>query len=592
MENDSGVKWIGTANGFTRYDGNDWIVYNMANSVLPTNDVLTLAVDNNNLLWIGTKKYVNLGGGLVSFNFTTNQWNVYKKADTTNPLDSDTISIIAIDNYNNKWIGTHEEGGLYMLTPNGSWTSYKQQPSGLGSNNINDIFIDRENTKWIATPDAGITLLDDQNNFRRIHINNSNLTSNNIKKIKQDNQGLIWAVTDNSIAKLIKVIIEEIVVDEYWVIYNSANTNNILPNTGFTDINFDQHNVAWITTNQGLIRTNEIDWSLITKNTPNHHLASDNLNLIFIEKSNNTKWIGSKDSGISLFRGGNSAFPTGSHIFVYQHPITPNSLKISATVNNFLVNDVEFRINNVVTPATEIATNSWFLDHTVDTSQTVTIRFRFWHATGDSTQDKRVNVSILNNKNPIIELGNEATLSITRDIPNDYWLMTELNDGYFHLPEIKDFLKENLIIFTTPNNTIQKRIILNDGTQYWENIASYIDEYKKYTYINEQGDYRIMNNHDFIANAPINLRNYPNPFNPMTNITFSLSQELNKVLLDVYDIKGRKIKNLYSGYLNSGNHQFYWDGKNEKDQDAVSGIYFVRLSSNGDTFSRKILLLK
>ena len=394
--------------------------------------------------------------------------------------------------------------------------------------------------------------------------------------------------------KLLPIIEDEIVTGEYWTIYTNANTNNVLPNTGITDIEFDLNNVAWISTNKGLVRTNEIDWSLFSKNTPNHYLSSDNINGIYIENINNNsvKWIATKDSGISLFRGGNSAFPSGSHIFVYQHPIIPNSLKISAMVNNFVVDDVEFRINNTVTTAKEIATNSWFLDYTVEESETVTIRFRFWHAAGDSTQDKRVNVSLLNNKKPEIVLDNDVSLSLSREIFTDYWLMTEINEGYYRLPEIKDFFRDNLIFTTTPDKFIQKRFIDSNGIESWENLFTYTQENKIYTYINEQGDYRIMKNNDFIANAPINLRNYPNPFNPMTNITFTLHDDMNKVKLDVYDIKGRIVKNIYAGYLNSGYHQFYWDGKNEKDGDAVSGIYFVKLSLNNQTFSRKILLLK
>jgi len=585
FENNPYVKWIGTANGMTRFDGNDWVVFNMANSMLPTNDIKTLAVDNNNLLWIGTAKYVNLGGGLASFNYQLKEWVIYKKTDSNIPLESDTISKVAIDSNNNKWIGTLEQGGLYSIDTDGVWTSFKSSPTGLASNNINDIFIDSENNKWISTPDYGVSVMDAQNSFvRRINIWNSNLLSNEIRKIKQDRKGFIWAVTGNGLGKLI---------DEEWIIYTSANSNNTLPNTGIVDIDFDNNNIGWITTNIGLVRTNEIDWVLYTTSTPNHALPSNNLNSIFMEvvNGNTTKWITTKDRGVSLFRGGNSAFETGSHIFIFQHPFITNALKISAIVNNIVVNDVEFRINNIVTPSTEVAMNTWFVDHTVPTSQNVNIRFRFWHAAGDSTQDRRINVSLLNSNKPIL-LDSETTIELTTDIDKEQWLITEFYDDFYRFSNIASNLKGNLILKTNINNHIQKKIIFNEKEYYWENQNFYIEGQTIYANINEQGDYRVMKNTEYQTKPSILLMNYPNPFNPITNITFNLHYDNNKVNLDVFDIKGRKIKALFGGYLNKGNHQYYWDGKNEEEQNMASGVYFLRLVSNHEVVSKKILLIK
>ncbi|MCL1826715.1 MAG: hypothetical protein FWG20_01620, partial [Candidatus Cloacimonetes bacterium] len=460
------VKWIGTANGMTRFDGNDWIVYNMANSQLPTNDVRSLAVDHSNLLWVGTAKFVNLGGGLARFNFQTKEWVIYKKTDTSNPLDSDTISKIAIDTNNTKWIGTLEQGGLYSLNTAGQWTSYKYSPTGLASNNISDIFIDEENNKWIATPDYGISVLDAENSFiHRYNTVNSNLLSNDIKKIKQDKKGFIWAVTAYGIGKL---------VDDVWQIYTSENTNSILPNTGLTDIDFDINNIGWITSNEGLIRTNEIDWTTITDLSPNHLLPSNNLNAIFMEntETNSIKWICTKDSGVSLFRGGNSAFGTGSHIFIFQHPITPNALKITGMVNNFVVDDVEFRVNNVVTPHTEVATNTWFADYTVPSTQNVTIRFRFWHAAGDSIQDRRINVTLLNGDKPG-NLDGLASLGLLTSLPTEEWFVTELHEGFYRFTDIRESLKGNLILKTAAGNAIQQKVNLDDERFYWVDLPTY-----------------------------------------------------------------------------------------------------------------------
>lgn len=86
-------------------------------------------------------------------------------------------------------------------------------------------------------------------------------------------------------------------------------------------------------------------------------------------------------------------------------------------------------------------------------------------------------------------------------------------------------------------------------------------------------------------------QNYPNPFNPETKISFSLAKTAD-VTLEVFDILGRKVSTLHSGYLGAGQHEFTWYGVDESGRQAASGIYFYRLSSNEFNLTRKMTLLK
>ena len=79
---------------------------------------------------------------------------------------------------------------------------------------------------------------------------------------------------------------------------------------------------------------------------------------------------------------------------------------------------------------------------------------------------------------------------------------------------------------------------------------------------------------------------YPNPFNPSTNIEFSLSQSSN-VFMSVYDVNGRLIKLLINDEFSPGVHSFSWDASNYP-----SGIYFVRLVSDDISISQKLVLMK
>ncbi len=84
---------------------------------------------------------------------------------------------------------------------------------------------------------------------------------------------------------------------------------------------------------------------------------------------------------------------------------------------------------------------------------------------------------------------------------------------------------------------------------------------------------------------------YPNPFNPSTTIAFSLP-EPGDVQLDIYNIRGEKVRTLLSEHRDSGKHLVPWDGSNEKGGAVASGIYFARLITGNREDTCKLLLLK
>ncbi len=86
------------------------------------------------------------------------------------------------------------------------------------------------------------------------------------------------------------------------------------------------------------------------------------------------------------------------------------------------------------------------------------------------------------------------------------------------------------------------------------------------------------------------LTNYPNPFSKETCISFSLKERC-EVELFVFDINGRKIKDLFSGKLNSGNHNIFWDGKTNKDKFVKPGIYFYSLVVANSAITKKMVML-
>ena len=89
-----------------------------------------------------------------------------------------------------------------------------------------------------------------------------------------------------------------------------------------------------------------------------------------------------------------------------------------------------------------------------------------------------------------------------------------------------------------------------------------------------------------------NLNNYPNPFNPTTSISFNIQQDA-QVKLQIYNVKGQKVKNLCNEILEKGNHTIIWNGENANGNSASSGVYFYKLKLNGKTETvKKCLLMK
>ncbi len=85
-------------------------------------------------------------------------------------------------------------------------------------------------------------------------------------------------------------------------------------------------------------------------------------------------------------------------------------------------------------------------------------------------------------------------------------------------------------------------------------------------------------------------QNFPNPFNPETEIPFDLENE-EYVRLTVFDVQGRQVTNLLDEHIKAGRHSVVWNAGDEHPKPA-SGLYLARMQAGGQTKSIKLLLLK
>ena len=81
-------------------------------------------------------------------------------------------------------------------------------------------------------------------------------------------------------------------------------------------------------------------------------------------------------------------------------------------------------------------------------------------------------------------------------------------------------------------------------------------------------------------------QNFPNPFNPVTSITYNLPID-GKVTIKVYDMSGREISTIADWNMTSGYHTVSFDASN-----LPSGVYFYKISADNFKETKKMTLIK
>lgn len=129
-----------------------------------------------------------------------------------------------------------------------------------------------------------------------------------------------------------------------------------------------------------------------------------------------------------------------------------------------------------------------------------------------------------------------------------------------------------------PNDAADCNNIGPDGYTY---IEIYLNELgSALTSVNEKG---IKNNFNFDI-----LANYPNPFNPVTKIAYTVSTPSN-VTIDIFNALGKNISTVVNEYKNSGKYETEW---NASKQGLASGVYFIRFTAGNITKLSKSILIK
>lgn len=282
----------------------EWVTYNISNSPLPSNWILSLAKDQDNNIWAGTFSHQFAGvGGVVKISNTG--WTLY---DTSNSdLRNNSVISIVTDNNNNKWFGCAmkfetltssvvDSGGFSRLNGN-TWSNWML--NSFYSDNVQDLAIDANNNVWAAvgtfflqgSPIHGYVAKFNGNSWQVFNRAFFNLPNNNsFRCIAVDNNNITWIGTTNN--GLIRFD------GSNYTIFN--NTNSQVPSNNIYELEIAPDGKLWVGTDFGLGIYNGTDWTVYRAN--NSGITHNYIAAIAFE--GNISWIGTLNS-LLKFDGNN-----------------------------------------------------------------------------------------------------------------------------------------------------------------------------------------------------------------------------------------------------------------------------------------------
>ncbi|GAB1468011.1 hypothetical protein MASR2M64_07080 [Candidatus Cloacimonadota bacterium] len=85
---------------------------------------------------------------------------------------------------------------------------------------------------------------------------------------------------------------------------------------------------------------------------------------------------------------------------------------------------------------------------------------------------------------------------------------------------------------------------------------------------------------------------YPNPFKDGTSIALNVAKDNPSMQIEIYNIRGQRVRTLFQGRLDAGMQKLWWDGIDDKGDHVASGVYFCRMNSGNTAQSIKLMILK
>jgi len=270
------VRWIGSLDkGLIRYDEISFINYNMTNSSIPSNRINCIAIDNQNRVWVGT----DFGIGI----FNGSSWITYNRNNSG--LTSELINTIRFDNAGITWVGT----AANLVKFDGSnWIIYNEPK---GKDWIIDIYIEGNSKIWLGTKADGIRTFENES-FDSLLKSEYGYPSMTITSIASDDLDNIWFcfVPDSSGRGGASFWNGSIFTNFFFGTLQN-NVNNVF---------VDEQDTKWFATSEGLVHFDFQNNSTLF-NTSNSLISSNNVRASVRDQNGNI-WITTIGGGLNKYK--------------------------------------------------------------------------------------------------------------------------------------------------------------------------------------------------------------------------------------------------------------------------------------------------
>lgn len=291
--------WIGTLNDLNIYhEGTDSFVSYSSNPVengsLSQRSVRSIFMDSQGGMWLGT-----YFGGLNYYHPIRNRFKTIRRIPYKNSLSDNVVSCIVEDRNKNLWIGTND-GGLNLYNPDTRLFTHftlqeNERESGMGSNNIKAVYVDEQKSLvYIGTHAGGLNVLH-RNSGRMQHFNqvNSQLVNENVYSILPDGEGNIWLGT---LSALVRFNPDK----ETFTTIEKEKDGSPFTSKRITALYRDSKKRLWVGGEEGIsVYSQHQDELQSIAIFPNSPIAQTFTNCIY-EASNGVFWIGTRE-GIYSF---------------------------------------------------------------------------------------------------------------------------------------------------------------------------------------------------------------------------------------------------------------------------------------------------
>jgi ligand-binding sensor domain-containing protein/tRNA A-37 threonylcarbamoyl transferase component Bud32 len=328
VQTSDGYLWMGTYEGFARFDGMDFKIFDTSNTPeMASNRVKVLMEDSGKRLWIGTsggllcyedggfKNYTTAHGLSSDFIVTLYEdrrgtlWigtthglnrfenGVFKAYTEKHGLSRDYVAALVEDEDGNLWIGT-SGGGLHFLRPGNDRISRCPMKGLPADVDVRTLFKDREGRIWVGTGGRGLAVTGDEMDGKcRLYTQKDGLSGSDVRAIFQDSHGTLWIGTNGQGLNTFKD-----------GVFSYSDSEQGFLNSPIRAVLEDREGSLWIGTRDGLSQLKEGKFIIYNKR---NGLPVDSVRTVFQDNAGNI-WLGTVNGGLVRFNDGQfKIFGTG-----------------------------------------------------------------------------------------------------------------------------------------------------------------------------------------------------------------------------------------------------------------------------------------